>query len=54
MAIGPAVPLLPPEQRAVHAVVFAFAWSIALVLNLSSAAAGTTLQHADHHRHHGA
>jgi two-component system, CAI-1 autoinducer sensor kinase/phosphatase CqsS len=37
MAIGPAVPLLPPEQRAVHAVVFAFAWSIALVLNLSSA-----------------
>jgi two-component system CAI-1 autoinducer sensor kinase/phosphatase CqsS len=37
MAFGPAVPLLPPEQRAVHAVVFAFAWSIALVLNLSSA-----------------
>jgi len=37
MAIGPAVPLLPPEQRTVHAVVFAFAWSIALVLNLSSA-----------------
>lgn len=37
MAFGPAVPLLPPEQRPVHAVVFAFAWSIALVLNLSSA-----------------
>ena len=37
MAVGPAVPLLPPEQRTVHAVVFAFAWSIALVLNLSSA-----------------
>ena len=37
LAIGPAVPLLPPEQRTVHAVVFAFAWSIALVLNLSSA-----------------
>jgi two-component system CAI-1 autoinducer sensor kinase/phosphatase CqsS len=37
MAFGPAVPLLPPEQRAVHAVVIAFAWSIALVLNLSSA-----------------
>lgn len=37
MAAGPAVPLLPPEQRPVHAVVFAFAWSIALVLNLSSA-----------------
>jgi two-component system, CAI-1 autoinducer sensor kinase/phosphatase CqsS len=37
LAVGPAVPLLPPEQRPVHAVVIAFAWSIALVLNLSSA-----------------
>lgn len=34
---GPAVPRVPEDQRAVHAVVFAFAWSIALVLNLSSA-----------------
>lgn len=34
---GPAVPLLAENQRAVHAVVFAFAWFSALVLNLSSA-----------------
>ena len=35
--LGPAVPPLPEDQRAVHAVVLAFAWSIALVLSLSSA-----------------
>lgn len=34
---GPAVPLLEAPQRTVHAVVFAFAWFSALVLNLSSA-----------------
>lgn len=34
---GPAVPPVPADQRAIHAVVLAFAWSIALVLNLSSA-----------------
>jgi two-component system CAI-1 autoinducer sensor kinase/phosphatase CqsS len=34
---GPAVPPVPADQRAVHTVVLAFAWSIALVLNLSSA-----------------
>ena len=37
MFFGPHVPSLPREQWPVHAVVFAFAWSIALVLNLSSA-----------------
>ena len=35
--LGPPVPQLPEDQRTVHAVVFAFAWSIALVLSLSSA-----------------
>ncbi len=35
--VGPPVPLIPENQRAIHAVVFAFAWSIALVLSLSSA-----------------
>lgn len=34
---GPASPPVPENQRAVHAVVFAFAWSVALMLNLSSA-----------------
>ncbi|WP_371436888.1 sensor histidine kinase [Polaromonas sp.] len=37
LLFGPTVPPLPQDQRAVHAVVFAFAWSIALVLSLSSA-----------------
>ena len=35
--VGPTVPLVAENQRATHAVVFAFAWSIALVLSLSSA-----------------
>ena len=35
--VGPPVPLVAENQRAIHAVVFAFAWSIALVLSLSSA-----------------
>lgn len=35
--LGPAVPLLAESERAVHAVVLAFAGSIGLVLNLSSA-----------------
>lgn len=35
--LGPAVPLPPENQRTVHAVVFAFSWFSALVLNLSSA-----------------
>ncbi|MDP3710082.1 MAG: HAMP domain-containing sensor histidine kinase [Polaromonas sp.] len=35
--LEPAVPQIPEDQRAVHAVVFAFAWSFALMLNLSSA-----------------
>lgn len=35
--VGPTVPLIPENQWAIHAVVFAFAWSIALVLSLSSA-----------------
>ena len=34
---GPHVPLVNPEQRPVHMVVLAFAWSIAIVLSLSSA-----------------
>ncbi|MES2281903.1 MAG: HAMP domain-containing sensor histidine kinase [Pseudomonadota bacterium] len=34
---GPEVPAIAPGERPVHAVVFAFAWSIALVLSLSSA-----------------
>jgi len=34
---GPTVALLPESQRTVHAVVLAFAWSVALVLSLSSA-----------------
>ena len=34
---GPTVAPFPEGQEAVHAVVFAFTWSIALVLNLSSA-----------------
>ncbi|MHB1250252.1 MAG: sensor histidine kinase [Polaromonas sp.] len=35
--LGPAVPPVAENQRAVHTVVFAFAWSVALMLNLSSA-----------------
>ena len=35
--IGPSVPPLPEGQAVLHAVVIAFAWSVALVLNLSSA-----------------
>lgn len=34
---GPAVPTIPSDQYLIHAVVIAFSWSIALVLNLSSA-----------------
>jgi two-component system CAI-1 autoinducer sensor kinase/phosphatase CqsS len=37
LIVGPKVLSIPADQRAVHAVVFAFAWSIALVLSLSSA-----------------
>ncbi len=37
LILGPKVPAIPEGERAVHAVVFAFAWSIALVLSLSSA-----------------
>lgn len=37
LIFGTKVPAIPEDQRAVHAVVFAFAWSIALVLSLSSA-----------------
>ncbi len=36
-AAGPAVPLLAPGQRPIHAVVFGFAWLSAMILNLSSA-----------------
>lgn len=35
--LGPTVPTIPENQRAVHAMVFAFAWTCALVLSLSSA-----------------
>jgi two-component system CAI-1 autoinducer sensor kinase/phosphatase CqsS len=35
--LGPKVAPFPEGQQSVHAVVFAFTWSIALVLNLSSA-----------------
>lgn len=35
--VGPKVAQFPEGQETVHAVVFAFTWSIALVLNLSSA-----------------
>lgn len=35
--IGPDVPAVPADQWPVHAVVFAFAWFCALILNLSSA-----------------
>jgi two-component system, CAI-1 autoinducer sensor kinase/phosphatase CqsS len=35
--LGPAVAPIPESQHAVHAMVFAFAWSIAIVLSLSSA-----------------
>ena len=35
--LGPVVPPLAQDQHAVHAVVFAFAWMSALILNLSSA-----------------
>ncbi len=34
---GPAVPPVAQSQHAVHAVVFTFAWSVAFMLNLSSA-----------------
>ncbi|MES2510064.1 MAG: HAMP domain-containing sensor histidine kinase [Pseudomonadota bacterium] len=37
LIFGPKVPAIAEAERAVHAVVFAFAWSIALVLSLSSA-----------------
>ena len=37
MQVGPTAEPLPENQQAVHAVVFAFAWICALVLNLSSA-----------------
>lgn len=37
LRFGPAVAPLTDEQRTVHIVVFVFAWSIGLVLNLSSA-----------------
>ena len=37
LVFGAKVPAIPEGERAVHAVVFAFAWSIALVLSLSSA-----------------
>ena len=37
IVVGPKVPAIAESERAVHAVVFAFAWSIALVLSLSSA-----------------
>lgn len=36
-SLGPAVPPVPENQRAVHAMVIAFAWICALVLSLSSA-----------------
>jgi two-component system, CAI-1 autoinducer sensor kinase/phosphatase CqsS len=35
--VGPSVPPIAESQYAVHAMVFAFAWSIAIVLSLSSA-----------------
>ncbi|MES2188853.1 MAG: HAMP domain-containing sensor histidine kinase [Pseudomonadota bacterium] len=37
LVVGPRVAPIPEADRAVHAVVLAFAWSIALVLSLSSA-----------------
>lgn len=35
--VGPLVPKISPDQYAIHGVVVAFSWSIALILNLSSA-----------------
>jgi two-component system CAI-1 autoinducer sensor kinase/phosphatase CqsS len=35
--LGPSVPIVPEDQHAVHAAVFAFAWACALVLSLLSA-----------------
>ncbi|SFC16533.1 Signal transduction histidine kinase [Polaromonas sp. OV174] len=37
LAVGPNVAPVPESERPIHAVVLAFAWSIALVLSLSSA-----------------